>query len=893
MTTTSRGEPALNLRHSIAPRILDNSVPMATLVSNSRFSVRVAPPRPTSQRTSTSKILTTFVWRDLGVRVCLAGSFDDWRKHQMTFVADVGYHILVTELPPGEYTYRFVVDGRWRVAEGDPNLIEDEYGEMSHFLVISADSVEGATPKRFSTASVALAEPDVLGAVQDDVVTDRGESDTESEEEYEYESEEEEEEEEEDDDDDDDHDDDHDDHYEDEEVDPVPPAPEPPQPPLPRHRGDAAYIEDYDDDACGELDLQADVFEAMMDVAEKTDVKEAHTVSPTAHSQSSHTDRKQRRRFRKRPGGRMLRKVWGLLFGDTRDGEENIDPEEEKKQQTPTHNQKIHGLAEHENAMKKGLKVWFPNERNFPIIGNKTRKVPQQEVKEVIDVGEKALKLHQVEDNANTRQMLGKTLFAQGKYDAALALFSLSVKLREDNGLKYAKTTAIAHTDVASAFIHLEDLKNAEKHLKKSLAIFDKGTFSGGRSHLGDVHCFLGVVGDMKGDLKAGESSYRKAIDLYEKNRATDNPNYNTAKENLSANVRRQKIAPKKKPQIIQQKQEPPSTMQSDVSNGHHYPQPGQHSVAPVSPQKATPPPPAAPIPAPSPPPARSNPPQHVPRPLEPSRPAPRIESSALRSPSPSLTNNRDSRAFATLADNQNNIPEENTKPLSNPRHSRKSGRPKTWKALADTARASMPKSPPIEGETTSEDDDDSEPIAGSYEEMCRMWHKDARKLLAKGNYKEAIDLYTLAVYTRKRHGPWRTRQNAETLVEYARALFATKELSESINLLRDAVTILEDLESAKNGLYLGEVWGNLGSVLDRVSGHSQEALTAHCAGMVAYGRAGMSTEDSKWLKAWKSLCISLKMSNTMEKKDEVWKSIDLQIRGVAPLTKVANVKLH
>lgn len=762
----------------------------------------------------------------------------------MTYVPDVRYHILVAEIPPGDYVYRFVVDGRWTVADGDPNLVEDQFGELSHFLTISHESLTSATPKRFSTATVAHADEAIADHAR--VATIQGASDTESENEGEQET------------------------------------GRPETPPLPRKRGDANYVEDYDDDACGDFDLQADVFEAMKDVAESTDVRET---ANSAHSQASSTPRRNNRGLFKRPGGNMLRRVWGMLFGDLRD--ENIDPEEEISN-VPTRNQKRLGLVENENALRKGLKVWFPNEKNFPAKSAKGRKVDAAESKEVIDLGDKALKLHQVEDNANTRQMLGKTLFAQGKYDAALALFSLSVKLREDNGLKYAKTTAIAHTDVASAFIHLDDLKNAEKHLKKALAIYGKGTFSGGKAQLGDVHCFLGVIGDMRGDLKSGELSYRNAIELYEKSKATDdNPNYRTAIENLNANLKRQKLAPQ---QLTSSQSDQCGS--NDSRNEPRSP-PKQDSEAPSSTMEST-----FVVKQQSQPPTRSPPPP---------RPAPALRPlEASKAVPPMFVDEHDTHPRSILK-SANRITSTHPVPSCQDRNSpkqsivqteaskRKSRQPKSWRDLADNARASMPENPPDEDISTDSDDMEGQSI-GAYEEMSRNWHKDARKLMVQGKYTEAIDLYTLAIYTRKRHGPWGTRENSETLVENARALFATKELKESVKMLRDAIEIVEKLDRKQHGLFLGEVWGNLGSVLDRLGQHSQEALSAHCAGMVTYGRAGMSTDNPKWLKAWKNLCLNLKLSEGLPNTKttaEVWQSIDQQIRGVTPMTKVAAVILR
>eukprot|EP00737_Agarophyton_chilense_P003151 gb/GEZJ01003659.1/.p1 GENE.gb/GEZJ01003659.1/~~gb/GEZJ01003659.1/.p1 ORF type:complete len:894 (+),score=150.15 gb/GEZJ01003659.1/:22-2682(+) len=884
--TPQRSASTLHLRHSIAPRVLDNSLPMSSVVSNARFSVRVAPPHAAPAASSSpSTLLTTFVWRDLGAEVKLAGSFDSWRKHPMTYVPSIAYHVLVVELPPGSYHYRFVVDGRWRTEQSDPNLTEDEFGELSHFIHIDASVAERAPLKRFSTACVTPAHP----SISEHAVVKAGESDSESECESGSDAASEPQ-----------SDDEHQSRVS--------------HQPLPPRNRDSAFIKDYDDDPCGELDLQADVFEAMKDVAETT------PEPPHQDNQPTVAESRARHRFR-RPGKRTLRKVWALLFGDTRD-----DHMDEDEQPSPiTRNQKLHGMADRSS---KGLKVWFPNEKKAPHPVN-GRKVQPSETKDVIDVGEKALRLHQVEENANARQMLGKTLFAQGKYDAALALFSLSVKLREDNGLKFAKTTAIAHTDVASAFIHIDDLKNAEKHLNNALSIFEKGTFSGGRAQLGDVYCFLGVIGDIKGDLFNAEACYCKAIGIYEQARGgTENPNYSTALENLNANRQRQKLAPKQmrlEMANIARESAQPTKPAKQRTNGRptdtrtprappraprapprappqappHAPPQAPPRAPPQAPPRAPPQapprvppqaPPRAPMQAPSQQPGvatpsvrplRKAPPRR--QPLAPSRPPPpELES---------FSGNENSQVIGNSVQIET-TPVCHNDPDSPVKRSRvPSSRPVTWQDLAETARRSMPSSPPEED--PAEQEEEMSPPAGSYEELCRTWVKDARSLMGKGSYKEAIDMYTLAIYTRKRHGPWKTRENAEALVENARALFATKELEESVKALKDAIGILEELDQGKHGIFLGEVWGNLGSVLDRVPDRKDEALTAHCAGMVSYGKSGMSTEDGKWLKAWKSLCVNLKMSGATDRTNEIWQAIDLQIRGVTPMTKIDHVVLH
>lgn len=849
---STRTVPPLSLRQSIAPRVLDNSLPMTSLVSNERFSVRVAPPN-SAPCTNPSNTLTTFLWREPAASAWLAGSFDDWRKHQMLFVPGVNYHILVTELPPGEYAYRFVVDGRWRVADGDPNLKEDQFGHLSHFITITSDARATLKSKRFSTAAVANTD-----IARSEAVLDHGQSDTESERSFSD----------------------------------VDDAPDPPQtePPAPRCRG-SAYIGDYDDDAYAGLDLQADIFEAMKDVAEVNPNSQSYDRSPS-RSHSTFQEPVPKRRLRNRPGGRMLRKVWAMLFGDP-PADENMPPgpDESDHPVAPTHNQRVHGLVSNENALKKGLKVWFPNERNYPSKSPNGRKMEPSETKDVIDAGDRALRLHQVEENANNRQMLGKNLFAQGKYDAALALFSLSVKLREDNGLKYARATAIAHTDVASAFIQLEDLKNAEKHLKMALAIFDKATFSGGKAQLGDVHCFLGVIGDMRGDYAYAEACYMKALELYEKCRATDNnPNYSTARENLDANRRRQQA-------LGTQSVSSPPTEQR-VDNRNERKGASRHITSPHSPNTSSDSRRKLPRGNKSPG-ARHGPPstsrgespkssvgtskfnkasQRPSRPLD----APRPSAFVQHSPA---TSSGGVSAIST------DVGLQETESSSHSEFSRASNRPTTWKGLAETARASMPKNPPVEDYDPQ--NPSVKPSVGSYEEMCQMWHNDARSLLGEGKYKEAFDMYSLAVYTRKRNGPWITRENTQTLVECARAAFAIRDFAQTVTMLRDAIGILEKMPNVDDQITLGGVWGNLGSVLDRIGGHDCEALTAHSTGMVVYGKAGIGSEDPKWTKAWKGLCTHLNKTGRMNQMDEMWLSIDQQIRGIIPMTKVASVQLH
>lgn len=953
----------LAVRHSIAPRVLDNTLPMSTITSTARFSVRVAPPSIMQQQkgllldsvkhigvndgtSSTGPILATFVWKDRGARVQLAGSFDDWRKHDMTYVPGVSYFLLVAELPPGEYFYRFIVDGRWTVAQDDHNLREDPFGELSHFLVINSETLKSATPNRFSTAAISRVQ---LPKSQHENVSSTNKSLTNS---------------------------DHNDNFHDESVNSEEEQEEdnPAQSDstvskhvsnqsapgdeqrVPRQRGEE-YINDYDEDPCGEYDLQADVFEAMVDV------KEAFSESESRALLVSHTDQQSvqaNSRRRRNPTRKLFRMVFARLFGKEPSANSSRDmlDAENDEQSSRTRGQKpvigfygrrgysglkpisddvlrMRGIPVDANdRRKKRLRVWFPNERTFPDSSNNNgRKMDPEESARYLDASTTALRFNLAEENANNRQLLGKTLFAQGKYDAALALFSLSVKIREDNGLRNAKTTAIAHTDVASAFIHLNDMKNAEKHLKTALSIFDRGTFSGGKPQLGDVHCFLGVVLDMKGSLRMAEISYRTALSLYEEAGAIQgNLNYTTALQNLKDNVRRQK--------------ENPHDDNGDMSdiNTISTNETLQYSGSDASMQRIDASASVLSISSPGAPNNITGIRNAFERRAEKENIASELNAARTRhlnaqkqnagksagltpqtlstigsfpdSDSSSLCNSRllDPSALANAPvalSSKAPLPpaleecrktaerthdEDTAKNGTSHGGRRRSSRPATWKALADVARASMPTTPLEHDGKDDGNDDDSEAAAalGSYEEMSREWQRDGRKLLIGGNYSEAIDMYTLAIYTRKRHGPWFSKANAETHVEYARALFATNDVKAASEALRDAIAILEKLNDTKLLPVLGDVWGNLGCALDRLGGHALDAESAHCAGLVAYGKLGMSKNDPKWTKAWRNLCINIKAQGSKAKSiDEVWHSIELQIQGKAAMTRVASVKIH
>lgn len=74
----------------------------------------------------------------IGRTVSIAGSFNDWDP-EAKLLADRdgdGVFRCVMMLPPGEYEYKFVVDGDWRIDEGNPWFASNDLGTLNSVLKI-------------------------------------------------------------------------------------------------------------------------------------------------------------------------------------------------------------------------------------------------------------------------------------------------------------------------------------------------------------------------------------------------------------------------------------------------------------------------------------------------------------------------------------------------------------------------------------------------------------------------------------------------------------------------------------------------------------------------------------------------------------------------------------
>ena len=75
-----------------------------------------------------------------GRQVFVAGCFSNWEpKHKLTDREGRGTYTGRILLAPGEYQYKFVVDGEWRLDSANPNFVPNDFGTLNSLLRVSAD----------------------------------------------------------------------------------------------------------------------------------------------------------------------------------------------------------------------------------------------------------------------------------------------------------------------------------------------------------------------------------------------------------------------------------------------------------------------------------------------------------------------------------------------------------------------------------------------------------------------------------------------------------------------------------------------------------------------------------------------------------------------------------
>ena len=82
------------------------------------------------------KAVTFTVHAEKGKAVYLAGCFNDWNPtgKKMTFKA--GVYSATVKLAPGEYQYKFIIDGTWCADPENVNAVANDQGTFNSVIVV-------------------------------------------------------------------------------------------------------------------------------------------------------------------------------------------------------------------------------------------------------------------------------------------------------------------------------------------------------------------------------------------------------------------------------------------------------------------------------------------------------------------------------------------------------------------------------------------------------------------------------------------------------------------------------------------------------------------------------------------------------------------------------------
>ncbi len=84
------------------------------------------------------KAVTFTVHAEKGKAVYLAGSFNEWSTtaKKMAYKAAGGLYSATVKLVPGEYQYKFVIDGTWCADPENENSVKNDQGTFNSVVVV-------------------------------------------------------------------------------------------------------------------------------------------------------------------------------------------------------------------------------------------------------------------------------------------------------------------------------------------------------------------------------------------------------------------------------------------------------------------------------------------------------------------------------------------------------------------------------------------------------------------------------------------------------------------------------------------------------------------------------------------------------------------------------------
>ena len=87
-----------------------------------------------------SRRAVNLIYQDApGKAVFVAGSFNNWQPvRKLEEKNNDGVYRCRLLLEPGEYQYKFLVDGEWRSDASNPDFVPNEFGSLNSVLTVKA-----------------------------------------------------------------------------------------------------------------------------------------------------------------------------------------------------------------------------------------------------------------------------------------------------------------------------------------------------------------------------------------------------------------------------------------------------------------------------------------------------------------------------------------------------------------------------------------------------------------------------------------------------------------------------------------------------------------------------------------------------------------------------------
>ncbi len=85
-----------------------------------------------------AKSVTFTVHAEKGKSVYVAGEFNKWdpSAKKMAYKARSGVYAATVKLAPGEYQYKFVIDGTWCADPENANAVQNDQGTFNSIVVV-------------------------------------------------------------------------------------------------------------------------------------------------------------------------------------------------------------------------------------------------------------------------------------------------------------------------------------------------------------------------------------------------------------------------------------------------------------------------------------------------------------------------------------------------------------------------------------------------------------------------------------------------------------------------------------------------------------------------------------------------------------------------------------